>query len=93
MNCPVCNSPEYKYKYYTEEYWGVVEQHGLCERCGYIIEQAYSVPVEGFLHDRKRGYRNPHNGQYYPSNVRKRKRLRRKYGIKHSPNDFMLAFM
>ena len=86
--CPVCNSKDYKYVYYTEEYWGIVEQHGYCERCGYIIEQAYSQPIEGFKLDRKRGYKL--KGKWYAKNTRKRKRMRRKYNIKHTSQDWML---
>jgi len=34
--CPICGSNEWKYVSYSEEYWGVVEQHGYCDRCGFI---------------------------------------------------------
>ena len=93
IRCPVCNSSKYRYVSYAESCWGIVEQHGRCDRCGYMIEQAYSQPVEGFLPDRKRRYRNPHDGKYYPNNVRMRKRLRRKYEIKHSLEDRMLELI
>ncbi len=88
--CPICNSPNYRYVSYSEFGWGSVEQHGYCDRCGYVVEQAYSQPIVGFTLDRKRGYRNPFDGKYYPNNVRMRKRLHRKYGIKHRPEDRML---
>ena len=91
--CPVCGSSKYRYKSWSEEGWGTVEQHGFCARCGYTIEQAYSQPIVGFQLDRKRGIKNPYDGKYYPNNVRQRKRLRRKYGIKHSSNDRMLEFI
>lgn len=88
--CPICGYKDYRYVSYSEECWGIVEQHGYCERCGYIVEQAYSAVVEGFVLDRKRGYRNNYTGEYYPSNKRKRRRMRRKYHIKHTPNDWWL---
>ena len=91
--CPICKSQDYRYRSWTEDGWGTVEQHGRCPRCGYIVEQAYSQPAEGFELDRKRGYRNPIDGKYYPNNVRQRKRLRRKYGIKHTPDDFVLTYI
>ena len=40
--CPICKSKEWKYTHYTEECWGIVEQHGYCNHCGYMIEQCYS---------------------------------------------------
>ena len=91
MNCPICGYDKYKYQSWSEEYWGTVEQHGYCKRCGYIIEQAYSQPVVGFELDNKKGRKV--DGKYYPNNVRQRKRLRRKYGIKHSPQDMWLSLI
>ncbi len=44
--CPICGYKKYRYTRYTEMDWGTVEQHGYCERCGYTIEQAYSLPVD-----------------------------------------------
>jgi RNA polymerase subunit RPABC4/transcription elongation factor Spt4 len=45
--CPVCHSSKYKYQYWTEFGWGTVEQHGYCDQCGYIVDQAYSQPISG----------------------------------------------
>lgn len=79
--CPVCKSKTFDYKSYSEFGYGIVEQHGYCKRCGYSIEQTYSKPVEGFW-DNKRGFANK-NGEYFPKNVKKHKRIRRKLGIKN----------
>ena len=86
--CHVCKSKEYKYTYYTEGYWGIVEQHGYCNHCGYMIEQCYSEAIEGFVSDLKKGYKL--NGKWYGKNRRKRARLRRKFHIKHNPKDWIL---
>ena len=80
--CPVCkNIKGWTYSYYTEEYWGVVEQHGYCERCGFIIEQAYSQPFYGFLAPQKKGHK--FNGKWFGKNIRRRKRLKRKLNISY----------
>ena len=91
--CPICGYKDYRYVSYSEEFWGIVEQHGYCERCGYIIDQAYSEPIVGFMLDRVRGYRNNYTGEYYPNNRRKRRRMRRKYHIKHTNKDWMLSMI
>jgi len=83
--CPFCGSDQYQYKYWAEEYWGIVEQHGYCDRCGYTIEQAYSAAIDGFMPDIKRGFKD-FNGHYHPKNTRKRARIRRKYHIKKPDN-------
>ena len=61
--------------------WGTVEQHGSCSRCGFIVEQAYS-PTFCCFWDIKKGFKHP-NGTYYAKNVKKHKRIRRKFGIKN----------
>lgn len=40
----------------------IVERHGFCPQCGYVIEQAYSPIVECF-YDIKKGHKCP-NGTY-----------------------------
>lgn len=98
--CPICNSNQFRYIYYAEECYGIVEQHGYCNRCGYTIEQAYSDVIVGFEPDVKRGYKiltwNKSTGYHYKyvnKNVRKRKRLRRKFGIKVDQKDRWLAYI
>lgn len=86
--CPICNSKEWKYEYYAEEYYGIVEQHGYCNHCGFMIEQCYSETMSGFVSDLNRGYKL--DGVWYGKNRRKRTRLRRKYKIKHSHYDWIL---
>ena len=54
MNCPICGSNDYEYISFSEDYFGIVERHGSCERCGYIVEQAYSPIMEAYR-DIKRG--------------------------------------
>lgn len=91
-NCPICNSVGYRYISFSEGCWGIVERHGFCNRCGYTIEQAYSEPIEGFVLDREKGFK--FEGMWYGKNTRKRKRMRRKYGIKHEmPRDLYLMYM
>lgn len=90
--CPICKYKKYKYEYYYGKICGayeIVEQHGYCERCGYVIEQAYSSVIEGFMPPRKRG-RKLADGTYLPSNKRKRKHLKRKYNIKYFNNNFFV---
>ena len=79
--CPICNSKTFEYVSYSEEYWGTVEQHGYCSRCGYRIEQAYS-PVYVAFWDIKRGFKDS-LGNYHPKNVKRHKRIRRKLNIKN----------
>ena len=91
--CPVCNSSKYRSNCYTEFGWGVVEEHSYCPRCGYCVEQSYSQALVGFELPQKRGYRNKLTGKYVAKNVRRRKRLARKYGIKHKmPNDWIVTY-
>lgn len=73
---------DFEYCSYSEDYWGTVEQRGNCSRCGYMIEQAYSPSIDCFW-DIKKGFKNAF-GTYYPKNIKKHKRIRRKLGIKNS---------
>ena len=79
--CPVCGAKTFDYDSLSEEYLGIVEQHGLCHRCGYVVQQAYSPVYEAFW-DVKRGFRHPY-GYYVPKNVKRHKRIRRKLGVKN----------
>ena len=79
--CPICKAKTFDYVSYSEGYWGIVERHGFCVRCGYIIEQAYSPSIDGFI-DTKKGYKK-RTGEYVPKNIKKHKRIRRKLKIKN----------
>ena len=57
IDCPICKSKTFDYYSYSEWGWGIVEQHGYCDKCGYVIEQAYSHSMEAFL-DIKKGLKN-----------------------------------
>lgn len=92
INCPICNYDKYEYKSYTENGWGVVEQYGYCDRCGYMIDQCYSRPIDGFCPPRKRGGKG-YLGVYYPKNSRKRKRIKRRYNIKYGSEDWKLRYI
>ena len=80
IKCPMCESQTFDYCSYSECY-GAVEQHGYCDRCGYTVNQAYSSIFEAF-YDKKKGSKN-YYGEYYPKNVKKHKRVRRKLNIKN----------
>ena len=54
----------------------IVEQHGYCDRCGFMVEQVYSPSFECFS-DRKKGFKD-YKGIYHAKNVKKHKRARRK---------------
>lgn len=54
MNCPICGSNDYEYISFSEDYFGIVERHGSCERCGYLVEQAYSPIMEAYRDIKKR---------------------------------------
>ena len=88
MKCPICNSHKFKYEEHSESI-GTVEQHGYCDTCGYIIEQAYSSVYYGFDFSRRKGYKL--NGKWCGKNIRKRKRMKRKYHIKHTSEDWWLS--
>lgn len=79
--CPKCKSKTFEYISYSEYGWGIVEQYGDCSRCGYTVRQAYSPALAGFW-DVKRGFKHP-SGYYVPKNVKRHKRIRRKFGIKN----------
>lgn len=79
--CPICG---YKYfEYFSESMWGwgTVEQHGYCERCGYIVEQAYSPVYEAFW-DVTKGYKHPY-GYYVSKNVKRHRRIRRRLNVRN----------
>ena len=78
--------------HYSEYGIGIVEQHGYCDSCGYIVEQAYSKPIEGFLPPIRRGGKDD-QCIYHPKNWRKRKRMKRKFQIKYKNEDRMLAYI
>ena len=80
IKCPMCESQTFDYCSYSECY-GIVEQHGYCDRCGYTVNQAYSSVFEAF-YDTKKGFKN-YFGEYCPKNVKKHKRVRRKLNIKN----------
>lgn len=82
IKCPVCNSKTFDYISYSDECVGITEQHGICRRCGYVIEQVYSHPLEA-IWDIKKGIKNRHTGEYFPKNIKKHKRIRKKLGIKN----------
>lgn len=90
--CPICGYKDYKYEAYAEGCYGIVEQHCYCSRCGYTVEQAYSEPICGFNLDTLRGYRD-FSGKYHPKNTKMRARLRKKYNIKHSNQDWYLQYI
>lgn len=81
IECPICKSKTFEYVSFSEYGFGIIEQHGLCHRCGYIVEQAYS-PVYDAFWDVKRGFRLS-SGEYVPRNVKRHKRIRKKHGIKN----------
>lgn len=81
ITCPICKSKSFDYCSYSEWGWGIVEQHGYCDRCGYIIEQAYSSSMDAFL-DITKGFKNG-IGEYVSKNVRRHKRIRRKLNLKN----------
>ena len=79
--CPICG---YKYFEYCSDSmwgWGTVEQHGYCERCGYIVEQAYSPIYEAFW-DVIKGYQHP-DGHYVSKNIKRHRRIRRKLNVRN----------
>lgn len=77
--CPICQSDKFNYRSFSEEGYGVCEQYGYCNRCGYNIIQCYS-PISEYFVDIKRGYKS-NNGTYISKNIKKHKRIRRKLGI------------
>lgn len=80
--CPICKSKTFEYVCYRDYGWiDIVEQHGYCDNCGYVIEQAYS-PVDEAFWDIKRGFKHPEKG-YFKKNVKKHKRIRKKLKIKN----------
>lgn len=92
MNCPICGYKKYRYVSYAEECYGIVEQHGYCDHCGYTVEQTYSVPIDGFYPMICKGGKD-YFGQYHAKNCRKRKRVKRKFNIKYGNDDWKLMFI
>ncbi len=89
--CPVCGSDkDYHEEVYTEDCYGVVEEHSGCDRCGYRVEMCYSDPIKGFEGYERKGKKLPYSGKYFPKNIRKRKRLKRKLGIKYDSKDIVI---
>lgn len=82
IKCPICKSKTFEYCSYSESMWGIVEQHGNCSRCGYLLEQTYSPVFDCFL-DIKKGFKLP-DGTYCEKNVKRHKRIRRKMNIKNT---------
>ena len=79
ISCPLCGSQKWDYCSYTDEIWGsiyTVEQHGYCDSCGYVMEMCYS-PIHEAFRDITKGFKN-YKGEYYPKDIRKHKRNRRK---------------
>ncbi len=74
--CPICKAKTFDYCSYSEFGWGIVEQHGYCDRCGYIVQQAYSPCMEAFL-DVTKGFKNGID-EYTSKDVRRHRRVRRK---------------
>lgn len=81
IECPTCHSKTFEYISFLEEGWGIVEQHGYCDKCGYTVEQAYSPVYEAF-YDIKKGYKDA-LGKYHPKNVKRHKRIRRRLDTKN----------
>ena len=74
IECPICRSKTFNYVSYSEHEWGTIEQHGHCDRCGYVVEQAYSPVYDAFI-DIKRGYKD-YNGNYHSKDVKRRMPIR-----------------
>ena len=90
--CPMCKSDKYHRDIYTDDCWGafmVVEEHSLCNKCGYMVEMAYSDPIVGFSDIRKgfRGYKD----KYYSKNIKKHKKIRNKLKIKGTSWNFVCS--
>ena len=81
IKCPICESKTFEYYSQSEYGWGIVEQHGYCHRCGYVVEQSYSSVYDAFW-DVKRGFKLP-SGKYVSKNVKRHKKIRRKLNVKN----------
>lgn len=80
ISCPICKEKTFEYCSYSEFGLGIVEQHGSCSRCGFIVEQAYS-PTFCCFWDIKKGFKHP-NGTYYAKNVKKAQKNKKEIGNK-----------
>ena len=81
IECPICHIKTFEYTSFSEDGWGIVEQHGYCDKCGYTVEQAYSPVYEAF-YDIKKGYKDAF-GRYHPKNAKRHKRIRRRLDTKN----------
>ena len=81
IECPICHIKTFEYISFSEDGWGIVEQHGYCDKCGYTVEQAYSPVYEAF-YDIKKGYKDA-LGRYHPKNVKRYKRIRKRLDTKN----------
>ncbi len=88
--CPICKYKKYKYQSFFE-YYGIVEQHGFCARCGFSVEQSYSKPYVRFEPDTSKGFKD-FSSKYHKKNIRMRTRIRRKYNIKRKNTDWYLRY-
>lgn len=79
IRCPICHADTFEYFLVSEFGFGIVEQHGYCDRCGYTVEQAYSPVYAGFC-DIVRGFKK-YNGEYVSKNAKRHRRVRRKLNI------------
>lgn len=87
--CPVCGGKFY-IEEYAEEYW-TVEVHNYCDRCGYREEQCYNEGFCGFEPPIKKGFKV--YKRYIKKNIRKRKRIKRKYNIKYGNKDWIFNYI
>jgi hypothetical protein len=92
--CPICGGM-FKIEEYLEDIWGtfeIVERHNSCDRCGYREEQCYSDVFCGFEPPIKKGYRG-YKDKYVKKNIRKRKRMKRKYNIKYGDKNWLFYYI
>ena len=74
--CPICGRNTFVYiEYLDEDGKGTIEEYGYCNSCGYVLEYNYGE-VMNYFGDVKRGKRT--EALYFPKNILKHKRVRRK---------------
>lgn len=78
--CPICERYTLDYREYYDNSI-IVERHGYCDNCGYLIAQCYCEPVECFL-DTVKGWKDGY-GIYHMKNTRKHKRIRKKSNYRY----------
>ena len=44
VRCPICGNSA-KWIYWSEGYWGIVEEHTECDKCGYCKEFVYGNSI------------------------------------------------